>query len=185
MRKNELDSKYSLMEGFRAGQHQNFTEIFKLLYAPLCYHALKITNEEAAAEDIVEDSFIKIWERREIFFEINVLKSYLYTTVKNECLNWIKKNSKKTFLSENLFQSDVPETPHIFEYTLASEVYNQLSGALEQLSPQGKQIIKMIFFESKNTRTVAEELGISESTVKTQKGRSLQKLKTRLLFPKQ
>lgn len=161
------------MEGFRAGQHKCFTELFNLLYASLCYYSLKITRDQAAAEDIVEDSFIKIWERREIFFEIKVLKSYFYTTVRNASLNWTKKNCNIHPLAENIEQTLFSNQLDSFEHIAGAEVYAKLSMALEKLSPQGKQIIKMIFFEGKKTRVVSEELGISQSTVKTQKGRCI------------
>ncbi len=165
------------MEGFRLGHQKCFTEVFNLFYTSLCYYSFKVTQDQAAAEDIVEDSFIKIWERREIFFEINVLKSYLYTTVRNASLNWIKKNRNIISLSENIGQTVVFDEDYSFKHLVGSEVFSKLSKALENLSPQGKQIIKMIYFEGKNIRCVAEELGVSQSTVKTQKGRSLIKLK--------
>jgi len=165
------------MDGFRAGQHNCFTDVFNLFYASLCYYSLKITQDQAASEDIVEDSFIKIWERRDIFFEINVLKSYLYTTVRNASLSWIKKDRNIISLPQNIDQVVFSDEYDSFKYIIGSEVYNKLHRALKQLSPQGKQIIKMIFFEGKNTRCVANELGISQSTVKTQKGRSISTLK--------
>ena len=185
MRKKEINSDFNLMEGFRLGHQKCFTEVFNLFYASLCHYSLKITQDQAVAEDIVEDSFIKIWERRDMFFEINVLKSYIYTTVRNASLNWIKKDRNIIFLSENIEQVVLFDADDSFKHIIGSEVFNKLSKALEKLSPQSRQIIKMIFFEGKNTRTVAEELGISQSTVKTQKGRSLHKLKANLISPKQ
>ena len=165
------------MQGFRAGQHTCFEEVFNLLYASLCHYSLKITHDQAATEDIVEDSFIKIWERRAIFFELNVLKSYSYKTVRNVSLNWVKKTAITHPLPENIVGETIPEEYDSFNFIIESEVYSKLSFAIEKLSPQGKQIIKMIFFDGKDTRAVAEQLGVSQSTVKTQKGRSLIKLK--------
>ena len=168
------------MEGFRAGQHECFTTVFNLLYAPLCHASVRMTLDQDASEDIVEDSFIKVWERREIFFEINVLKSYLYTTVRNASINWIRRNKNVFPLPENIDQRILVQEQESFKYIIESEVYSKLSRAFEQLSPQGRQIMRMIFFEGKKTRGIAEELGISQSTVKTQKGRSLLKLKISL-----
>jgi RNA polymerase sigma-70 factor (ECF subfamily) len=181
MRKQKTHSDTELMEGLRLGQEDCFTKLFNLYYHALCFYSLKITKDQAAAEDIAEESFIRIWERKHLFFEINVLKSYLYTTVRNASLNWVKKNQHVYPLSQNM-DNTISEEHASFKHIVGSEVYNKLSSALEQLSPQGRQIIKMIFFEGKNTRCVAEELGVSQSTVKTQKARSILKLKKGLSF---
>jgi RNA polymerase sigma-70 factor (ECF subfamily) len=177
MRKQKIHNEIALMEGFRLGYQKSFTQVFNLFYHALCFYALKITKDQGAAEDIAGESFVRIWERKELFFEINVLKSYLYTTVRNASLNWIKKNHQIQPLTENVDNIISSAEYDSFKNIVGSEVWSKLSNALEQLSPQGKQIIKMIFFEGKNTRVVARELGVSQSTVKTQKGRSMLKLK--------
>lgn len=180
MRKNDKHSNDELMEGFRAGQQKCFTEVFNLLYAPLCFYALKILDGQAVAEDIVEESLIKIWERREMFFEMNVLRSYLYTTVRNGSYDWIRNNKKLVSLEENDEHLEIEDKNNFFKQLITAEVYGNLSAALKQLSPQGRKIIEMIFFEGKNMRVTAEALGLSESTVKKHKYRSLTKLKNLL-----
>lgn len=177
MRKKEINSEVSMMDGFRQGHHTAFMEVFNLLYSSLCYYSFKITTDQAAAEDIVEDSFIKIWERREMFFEMNVLKSYLYATIRNASFNWLKKEKQAQALKENIKINLTPEENAAFKNMLGAEIFSRLTVAMQNLPPQGMQVIKMIFFEGKNTRTAAEELGVSQSTVKTQKRRSLLKLK--------
>ena len=170
------------MDGFRLGHQDAFTEVFHLLYSTLCYYALKITHDQAAAEDIAEDSFIKIWERREMFSELNVLKSYLYTTVRNASLNWLKQSKKIQPLVDSIEDVFAAEDNAAFKNIVGAEILSRLSDAIQNLSPQGRQVIKMLFFERKNTMTVAKELGVSQSTVKTQKSRSLKKMKNSLTY---
>ena len=120
---------------------------------------------------------MKIWERRTIFFEINVLKSYLYTTVKNASLNWLKQNGKTKTLTEDVANEKLQCENLAFQQVVEAEVFDILTSALDELSPKGKRIIQMIYFEGKKIREVAEELGVAQSTVKTQKQREMIKLK--------
>jgi RNA polymerase sigma factor (sigma-70 family) len=85
---------------------------------------------------------------------------------------------RKDYLNETL--SDESES---FSQILEAELLPKFAYAIEQLAPQGKQVIKMIYFGGKNIRMVAEALVVSQSTVKTQKGRSIIKLKKILTIP--
>ena len=170
----------NLLEDFRAGKQTAFTEIFHAHYSALSYYSYKITNDQESAQDIVSESFIKIWERCAMFFEINVLKSYLYTTVRNASINCLKNNAKIRPLPDDVDSEKLQSENLAFQHIIEAEVFDILTSALHELSPQGRQVIQMIYFEGKKTRVVAKELGVSQSTVKTQKGRALVKLKKSL-----
>src|SRR5450631_2461652 len=102
MRKQELQNESELMQGFRSGSEKCFEEVFNLYFHSLCFYSLKITKDQAAAEDITEESFVKIWQRKEMFTQINVLKSYLYKIVRNASLDWIKKAARMHPLTESI-----------------------------------------------------------------------------------
>lgn len=174
------DLKYDncdLIKDFRLGNQVAFTEVFNRFYFAVCYYSFKITNDRESAQDIVSESFMKIWERRVMFFEINVLKSYLYTTVKNGSLSLLRKNAKIQRLPDDVHDEKLQTENAEFNNIVEAEVFDILTSALDGLSPQGRKIIQMIYFEGKRTRVVAEQLGVSQSTVKTQKQRALVKLK--------
>lgn len=177
MRKKENYSENELLERFRKGQRAAFAEVFDLLYASVCYYALKITRDHAAAEDIAEDSFFKVWEKRTLFVDLRQLKSYLYTTTRNASLDWLNSMRQFQRITDSTENSLSFVENNAFNNIVGAEILNQLSAAMQKLPPQARQVITMLFLEGKNTKAVAAELGVSQSTVKTQKGRSLVKLK--------
>ena len=74
-----------------------FDKYFRELYLPLGMFALRIVEDSEAAEDLVAESFTKVWQRISESFEIENFKAYMYTAVRNECLNYLK-NKKETDL---------------------------------------------------------------------------------------
>src|ERR1044071_8998431 len=88
MRPPVNDSLENLVKAFQRGEEKGFTYFFNELYPALLYFAFRILNDKAASKDIVEDSFIKIWERHSSFNHPKVIKSWLYTTVRNGCIDW-------------------------------------------------------------------------------------------------
>jgi len=182
MEKKSFINEFELMRGFRHGKEANFDIVFRELYPALCFFAFKIMNNRAAAEDIAQESFIKIWERRDTFQKWNVLKSYLYTTVKNASINWSKKINFQENVKKEMVRGDISEERYLFESLVAAEVMRELTTAMEKLSPQTKEVVKLIYYEGRKIKEVAAILGISASTVKTLKARALVKLKGNIGF---
>jgi RNA polymerase sigma-70 factor (ECF subfamily) len=167
------------MAGFRQGEEKSFDAIFHALYPALCLYSFRITKSKEAARDIAEESFVKIWERREQFHRFASLRSYLYTTVRNASLDWLKNFAES---AEPLTEEpEMPAGKNRLECLIEAEVFRQLMSSLDSLPRQRKKIIRMIFFEGRNTREVAEALGLSQSTVKTQKSKAMAYLRKRML----
>jgi RNA polymerase sigma-70 factor (ECF subfamily) len=167
---------------FQRGEERGFVFFFNSLYKPLLYYAYRILNDKPAAEDIVEDSFIKIWERHSSFSHHQVIKTWLYTTVRNACINKLKQEEIKekhkdiiAYQNRNAYQ----ESP--LRGIAISEIITQVHTAIGVLPKECKKIFEMLYIDGKSTRQIADELGLSISTVKNQKARGLGILRKR--FP--
>jgi RNA polymerase sigma-70 factor (ECF subfamily) len=183
-RKNDF-TEQQLVDDFRMGSEKAFAKLFRLLYPTLCFYALGFTDDQAAAEDIAEETFIMVWNRRESFNHFKVLRSFLFSSVRNACLNWMKQKARHAVHEKRISVTAEFTEPSILENLVRAEVFRDVNAAIEKLPPKCRKIISMIFFEGKNTRDVAEELNLSISTVKTQKNRGLMLLRnkfTLLLF---
>ena len=77
----------------REDNEKGLSVIFKKYHAGLLYFASQYLPYSQAAEDIVAESFIKIWQRRADFNSLPAIKSFLYITVKNACLNQLKQTN--------------------------------------------------------------------------------------------
>ena len=181
MRKKLVDNKFELMEGFRHGLESSFTELFNQLYPSLSFYGLRITNDQEASEEIAEEAFLKVWNSRDLFYHYNHLKAYLYKVVKNSSLKWLKREKNIRANSVQITEDYESSDRHALDSLIQSEVFLEIESILGSLPSQSKKIAKLIFFEDKNIAQVAKELGLSISTVKTQKGRALAKLKKYLL----
>lgn len=167
---------------FQRGEERGFTYFFNTLYPALMYYAFRILNDRAAAEDVVEESFIKIWERHSTFTHPQVIKSWLYTTVRNASLNMLKQEQSQHTHKENIAreqQASYQESP--LNDMIIAEVITQVHSTIQVLPTECRKIFQMMYIQGKTVREIAEELGLSISTIKNQKARGLEILRKR--FP--
>lgn len=154
----------ALLEGFRKGNEQAFAAVYRQFYPSLCLFAANLTGDSAAAEDIASDSFLKVWEKRSIFYELPVLKVYLYRAVRNACINHQqKKNSERN--KHAGYSSLQQDQPAVIELMVRSEMMRELEKAMNQLPPQRRRVFRLLFKEGKPVRVVAGELQLSINTV--------------------
>ncbi len=179
---NSLDDKPTFTEG-GAIHDLNFASVFDKSYSGLVYFSFKLIDNKQEAEDIVQNAFVSYWNVKEdIGKEPNVVKSFLYTTVRNSCMDLLRHR-----LVIRKFRGQLEEDPIeeniIDNEIIRAEVLSQIFNAVELLPNGCKQVLKMSYFEGKRNQEIAEELGVSINTVKTQKQRALQLLRLKLTPP--
>jgi RNA polymerase sigma-70 factor (ECF subfamily) len=182
MRKKTIYIEKEWMEGFRLGSEHSFSELFNQLYPALTLYSFRITKNQPASEDIAEESFLKVWNNRDSFQQYDHLKSWLYKVVKNSSLKWLKKEEKTLANNLQIIADYESSEKHALDALIQAEVFREIHTILGSLPSQSRKIAQMIFFEDKTIQEVSDELGLSASTVKTQKGRALAKLKKYLLY---
>jgi RNA polymerase sigma-70 factor (family 1) len=166
---------------FQRGEEQGFTYFFNALYPALMYYAYRILNDKAAAEDVVEESFIKIWERHTTFSHHQVIKSWLYTTVRNACINIKQQEQRQNTHKETIARSLQVTQESPLNDMIVAEVITQVHATIQVLPTECRRIFQMLYIQGKTVREIAEELGLSISTIKNQKARGLEILRKR--FP--
>jgi len=151
---------------FKTGSIDAYKILFNQFYRPLCLFANKYVLDLDVAEDIVQELFIKFWEQRDNIFLDTSLKSYLFQSVRNECLNYLKhqKVEAKYKLHVMNASSDVFFQDKLEEEEVNILIYN----AIQTLPPRCKQIFELSRFEGKSFEEIAQVLSISKNTVKNQ-----------------
>ena len=175
------NNEEDLIRKLREGGESAFEEIFKEWYAPLVLNAYRITDNQSAAEDIAEDAFIKLWEKRDTFSEIHSLKSYLYTMTRNASLNWLEKNKCEKGRYHKLSSEDLDDSPTVLENMIFHEMMAGIYSVLEKLPRQCRKVFIMHYVEGKEIRDIARELNITTGTVNTHKFRGIHLLQKALL----
>ncbi len=160
------------ISSFQQGDESAFDCLFLEYSTALIYFANRYLADAQAAEDIVQDCFVLLWQRRGRLQHVSLIKSYLYTTVRNQCLKQLEKNRRKQ-LQVN-FPTDEPS----FEETLiASETANQLYQLIDTLTPALQKIIRLYYLEGKSNHEIAKELHIEPDTVIRQRLRAILSLR--------
>ena len=170
-----------LIRKLREGGEEAFSEIFKEWYAPLVLNAYRITDNQSAAEDIAEDAFIKLWEKRDSFLEIHDLKSYLYTMTRNASLTWLEKNKREKIWYNKLLAVDKDDVPTMLENMIFDEMMAGIYSVMEKLPRQCRKVFIMHYVEGKEIPEIARELNITTGTVNTHKFRGIHLLQKALL----
>lgn len=159
-----------------------FENIFKKYYNILDSYAFTILKDNDVAEEVVQNVFYKLWERKE---NINIgqnLESYLFRSVKNECLNFLEHEKvKSTHHVYSIFQHKQSNNNSDSEGKIvASQLEKNILNALNRLPTQCKHIFELSRYESLKNREIAELLGISIRTVENQMGKALKLMRTYL-----
>ncbi len=154
-----------------------YEEMFKAYYSSLCYFAYKFVNDQDACKEIVHNVFVNIWNKKDSFAFDKSAKSYLYTSVQNRCLNYIR-DSKKTKSAEEIegFNYGIVNESHIEIAELESLIWQ----SIDSLPDKCRQIFILNRFEEKKYSEIADQLNISVKTVETQISRALKALRISL-----
>ena len=170
------------IESFQAGEERGFEYFFKYYYKRLCYFAGRYVQDKEAVEDIVSESFLSAWQRREIFTDENFLRNFLYKVVRNHCLRWLEKQqTEKKYFNQAILSDDTIERCFV-ESIVHTEFIHQVYYALEKLPPACRTIFKKLYMEGKSMKETAIELQLAKSTIQTQKIRGIGILRE-ILFP--
>jgi RNA polymerase sigma-70 factor (family 1) len=163
----------------RQGDEAAFEQVFRHYYAPLCRYAMRFVFESAEAEEVVQQVFTRIWERRA---EMNItvsLKSYLYRSVHNGCLNLKQKRQNEMRYRETQLRVVHASSEPLTEMR-GRELEKAIANALKVLPEQCRKVFELSRFEELKYREIAETLGISIKTVENQMGKALRIMREQL-----
>ncbi|WP_316814926.1 RNA polymerase sigma-70 factor [Pedobacter nyackensis] len=159
---------------------QAFEQLFKSHFKALHAYANVILKDEDDAEEIVQNMFLKFWEKRELLHVQTSLKAYLYKCVYHDSLNFLKHQKIKTkyqdFAAYTMNEGHLPASSKV-EMT---ELEYNLGLALNELPEQCRTIFQMSRFEELKYREIAERLGLSIKTIENQMGKALRILRMEL-----
>jgi RNA polymerase sigma-70 factor (ECF subfamily) len=173
----EEDSK--IITGLKTGSENAYRHLFESYYTVLSVFAYKYVNDLETAKELVQDLFVHLFENRDALGINTSLKSYLYKSVRNRCLNHLKhqKINKRHLDIMNPATTENEDPESIYRETeLEHRIFQIVSG----LPPKCRDIFIMSRVEGKNNGEIAASLHISIRTVETQISKALKTLRKRL-----
>ena len=157
----------------------SFEVLFKQYYAPLVVYACKYVTDMDIAREIVQDFFVRLYEKRQSLSIDTSVKSYLYRSVYNCCINYINQRSiQDKHLKSIILEHDEEENLESEMNTV--ELQQRIFDVINTLPAKCQRIFKMNRLEGLKNEEIASKLNLSKRTVETQISKALKILRKKL-----
>jgi len=176
---SSIDEK-SLLPKLLDGDEKAFEAIFRFYYTKLVWFVYKYLKSKDASEEVVQDLFLAIWEKRSTLNITTSLKAYLYTSARNRSFNYLKRHANLNVSLEEHEYRAVAENQEADVSVNYSETKKAINDALALLPAQCRKIFEMSRNELLTYKEIADVLGLSIKTVETQMGRALKSMRNNL-----
>jgi RNA polymerase sigma-70 factor (family 1) len=172
-----LDAIQEYFRSFQVGEERGFEFFFRRSYAPLCQFANRLVNDRDAAEDLVQECFLNLWEKNAVIKNPLGIKSFLYTTVRNACYDFLRKEKRIEEARNELVYLAANEDKYALQEIVRAETINEIYSTLQSLPPRCREVFRMSCIEGRNHKEIAEQLGLSAKTVRNHKFRAMNLLR--------
>ena len=171
------DKEFFIRSTFETDVKKGYDLLFRHYYASLCSHAVRYVYSKEVAEDIVAEVFLVFW-KKSVHKDINTsFRAYLFTSVRNKCLTYLKWEFSKD-VSEDLTDFDTvsayPQPDRIMEF---DELYHRIEQTISALPPQCQKVFLMSRFEGKSYQEIADKLQVSRKAVEAHISKGLLELR--------
>lgn len=158
-----------------------YEAVFSKYHSALVFFANRLVQNKPQAEDIVVEVCISLWERCSCFFKEPSIKAYLYISVRNKCLNYLKQDKNQAKCKVELQDKlDASHEDFVLNEIIRTEVLRGIREMLEKLPQECRKIIRMKYVDGLNNQEIAMKLNISIHTVKNQVARGIYLMKKRI-----
>ena len=179
MQQDNSNSEAELAEGFRSGKAAAYEAIYDRYWQLLFRFARKFLQDELAAQDVVQEVFTIFWLKKGQFDGNSPLAAYLYTLTKNKILDMVKRSKVETRYLEHLRKAVQLGDALPDQLYIEKQFYEQVEKEIANLPEKMRIVFEMSRKQYMSNREIAEELGISEQTVKNQVSNAIRALKNK------
>ncbi len=177
----DIHSDKLLIEQVREGNEKAFRKLFDTYRNDLYRFSLSMVVSKDYAEEIIQDVFLKVWVKRITLNQELSIKSYLFTMTRNKSISFLKKAANNRKLREEIFYKSQKSVNPTEKYIREAELEIIKQDALDLLPPRRRLIFEMSRNDGKNYKEIAQELGISQNTVRNQMSMALETLRNFIL----
>lgn len=171
-------SETTIIQQLIAGDNTAFESIFREHYPILVGFAGKFVEEHAVAEELVQELFVQIWEKRENLHLSGSLKSYLFTSVRNSALNHLKHLKVRKGYQDYMVARETPQGEK--NPIEAAELASRIDQAVKSLPERCREVFVLSRQEGLTYGEIADRMEISKKTVEVQMGKALRNLRSHL-----
>ena len=178
------DKQQSLILSLRKGEKPAFEAVYNDFFGVIYHLSLQYLHDEKVAEEIVQDSFMKLWEIRETLNDRFNIRNFLYTITKNNCLNYLRNQKTALKHQENLKYLEMQFNYEAFEkmgsYVEFEELRLKIDQAIASLPDELRETFLLSRFDELQYKEIADKLSVSVKTVEARMTKSLKILRHEL-----
>lgn len=167
---------YILFSEIKKGNEAAFRKVYEYYYTRLCFYAGKFIHDPEQARSAVQEVFAGLWIKKEKLNVTYSIKAYLFNSVRNACIDHLRKEKSYNEALAGLNQEDTVSGDHME----TAELNARINRAIQALPEKCREIFVLCRFEELKYAEIAEKLGISVKTVEMQMGIALKKLRNSL-----
>ena len=149
-----------------------YKQAFYTYYQPLCGYAHTLVESAPDCEDMVQEIFLHVWEKKKELVGREELRFYLFTAVRNRCLNYLRKNKKIRFSKLTEWEEPV-QTADDKDHEVPVDLAGAVTEALDRLPLRCREVFVLSRIGKLTYQQIAETTGISPKTVENQIGKAL------------
>jgi RNA polymerase sigma-70 factor (ECF subfamily) len=162
---NFTKKEIQLVKEFKEGDTKAFKSLFEIYHERLYSFLFKILRSKEDVEEIVQETFLKVWENRENFWEDYPFEALLFRIARNASLNYHRKKVNRLVFENHLNFFTKPSESPADEYLLFQETQEIIETILNGLPPKRKEIFLLQKVDGLSRQEIADKLGISVITV--------------------
>lgn len=167
-----------ILAQLREGSEKAYKQLFTIYYSPLCEYASQYVSD-VDSEELVQELMIFLWESKERLNIETSLKSYLFRSVRNRCLNVIRNDQSKQRVHSLIYEK-LKEQVEDPDYYVVNELARLIKEAVGELPEKYRETFVLCRFGDLTNNQVAEKLGVSVKTVEYRITQSLKILRVKL-----
>ncbi len=171
----------------KKGDQKTFEKIFNEYYKKLLLYAKEYVVDLEIAREFVQEAFLKLWEIKKSLLENTNLEALLFTIIRNDCLNYLKRITVKKRYNEftqktfnELQLNYIALKDSTSELLFLDELQKKIDDAIAELPVKCKEIFEMSRFDGMKYKEIAEKLSISSKTVENQISEALKRIRQKI-----
>ena len=165
---NKKYRDYHLWQDLKSGDGSAFDRVFRENYTPLYNYGLKVSRDEAIAEDCIQELFIRIWEKRSNLSDINTIKPYLFKSYRRTLINHLQFQQQQDTI-DNLSEANIGISFSIEDFMIQEQTQDNLSNKLlvylNQLPERQKEVVFLKYYGGFNHTEIAEIMRVNKQSV--------------------
>ena len=179
MKAHSFTNSEELLKGLRDGDEKCYAAIFKMYWYELYRTAIGKVHSHELAEEIVQDIFLKLWEKR-ASHQIMDIRGYLYTCLTNKCIDYIRKDHvfKKYWQQSQAFFEAYANSAE--DTVISSELNKALRTGISSLPDKTRKVLVLSKYFGLSIREISEKIKLSEKTVEYHLTKSIKSLRIHL-----